>query len=203
MSANTLTLDAAKQASINLVEDPKKGLQALHETVVAYRANRRQGTACTKSRNEVAGSGKKLWNQKGTGRARMGSVRSPIWRGGGIVWGPKPRDYSKSTNRKVKTLALRRALTSRIEDGDVLTTPSFSIADGKTKSFIKALAGITDASKVLVLAGAFDETTFRSGRNVESVQLLNAADVNAEHLLNYQKIVVVGDALEILAKRTA
>lgn len=203
MSANTLTLDAAKQASINLVEDPTKGMQALHETVVAYRANRRQGTACTKTRNEVAGSGKKLWNQKGTGRARMGSVRSPIWRGGGTVWGPRPRDYSKKIPKKVKTLAFRRALTSRINDGDVLTTPSFAIADGKTKSFIKQLSTLTDASKVLVLAGSFDESTFRSGRNVQSVQLLNASDVNAEHLLNFQKIVVVGDALEILAKRTA
>ncbi len=203
MSANTLTLDAAKQASINLVEDPRKGMQALHETVVAYRANRRQGTACTKTRNEVAGSGKKLWNQKGTGRARMGSVRSPIWRGGGTVWGPRPRDYSKKIPKKVKTLAFRRALTSRIHDGDVLTTPSFAIADGKTKSFLKQLASLTEASKVLVLAGSFDDTTFRSGRNVQSVQLLNAADVNAEHLLNFQKIVVVGDALEILAKRTA
>ena len=203
MSATTLTLDAAKQASINLVEDPAKGLQALHETVVAYRANRRQGTACTKTRNEVAGSGKKLWNQKGTGRARMGSVRSPIWRGGGTVWGPRPRDYSKKIPQKIKSLALRRALTSRIEDGDVLTTANFSIQDGKTKSFIKTLSGLTDAKKVLVLARAFDETTFLSGRNVASVQLLNAADVNAEHLLNYEKIVVVGDALEILAKRTA
>jgi large subunit ribosomal protein L4 len=203
MSATTLTLDAAKQASINLVEDPRKGMQALHETVVAYRANRRQGTACTKTRNEVAGSGKKLWNQKGTGRARMGSVRSPIWRGGGVVWGPRPRDYSKKIPRKVKSLALRRALTSRIEDGAVLTTPSFSIQDGKTKSFIQTLSGLTDARKVLVLASNFDESTFLSGRNVASVQLLNASDVNAEHLLNFEKIVVVGDALEILAKRTA
>jgi large subunit ribosomal protein L4 len=203
MSATTLTLDAAKKASINLVEDPAKGLQALHETVVAYRANRRQGTACTKTRNEVAGSGKKLWNQKGTGRARMGSVRSPIWRGGGVVWGPRPRDYSKKIPQKIKSLAFRRALTSRIEEGAVLTTASFSIQDGKTKSFIKTLSGLTDAKKVLVLASAFDENTFLSGRNVASVQLLNAADVNAEHLLNFEKIVVVGDALEILSKRSA
>src|SRR6187200_2646105 len=137
MSASTLTLESAKQASINLVDDKRKGMQALHDTVVAYRANRRQGNASTKSRAEVAGSGKKLWRQKGTGRARMGSVRSPIWRGGGVVWGPKPRDYSKKILPKVKSLAFRKALTFRIEDGDVLVTSRFAIADGKTKSFVK------------------------------------------------------------------
>ena len=203
MSADTLTLEAAKQAQINVVEEEGKGLQALHETVVAYRSNRRQGNACTKSRAEVAGSGKKLWRQKGTGRARMGSVRSPIWRGGGVVWGPKPRDYSKKIPSKIKTLALRRAITSRIQDGDVLTTNSFSVADGKTKSFVAALAGLTNARKVLILGDGFDELTFRSARNVQKVQLQSALDVNAEHLLNYEKIIVVGSALETLARRTA
>lgn len=203
MSADKLTLEAAKQAQINLVEEDSKGLQALHETVVAYRSNRRQGNACTKSRAEVAGSGKKLWRQKGTGRARMGSVRSPIWRGGGVVWGPKPRDYSKKIPAKIKTLALRRAITSRIQDGDVLTTNSFAVSDGKTKSFVKALSGLTDAHKVLILGDSFDELTFRSARNVQKVQLQNALDVNAEHLLNFEKIIVVGSALETLARRTA
>jgi large subunit ribosomal protein L4 len=203
MSASTLTPDSAKQASINLVEDQSKGMQALHETVVAYKANRRQGNACTKSRAEVAGSGKKLWRQKGTGRARMGSVRSPIWRGGGIVWGPKPRDYSKKVLPKVKTLAFRKALTLRIEDGDVLVTSRLSIADGKTKSFVKTIGALTDANKVLVLGEKFDEATYRSARNVQNIQLFPASDVTAEQLLNYQKIIIVGDALETLARRTA
>lgn len=203
MSADTLTLEAAKQASFNLVEEKHKGMQAMHETVVAYRANRRQGNACTKSRAEVAGSGKKLWRQKGTGRARMGSARSPIWRGGGVVWGPKPRDYSKKINQKVKSLAFRKALSLRIADGDILTTSSISIADGKTKTFLKAIAALTDARKLLILGSTFDELTFRSARNVQNVQLMNAADVNAEHLLNYDKVIVVGEALETLARRTA
>ena len=203
MSADTLTLEAAKQASFNLVEEKHKGMQAVHETVVAYRANRRQGNACTKSRAEVAGSGKKLWRQKGTGRARMVSARSPIWRGGGVVWGPKPRDYSKKINQKVKSLAFRKALSLRIADGDVLTTSSISIDDGKTKTFLKAIAALTDARKILLLASAFDELTFRSARNVQHVQLMNAADVNAEHLLNYDKVIVIGEALETLARRTA
>src|SRR5262249_7283760 len=120
MSANVLTIETAKEAKLNLVEEPGKGRQALHNTIVAYRANRRSGTASTKNRSEVAGSGKKLWKQKGTGRARMGSRRSPIWVGGAVVFGPRPRDYSKTIPKKVKRLALRRALTERVKDGDVL-----------------------------------------------------------------------------------
>lgn len=202
MPSNTLTLESAKQANFNLVDDPKKGRQALHNTIVAYRANRRSGTACVKSRSEVAGSGKKLWKQKGTGRARMGSRRSPIWVGGGRAFGPKPRDYSKIIPRKIKQLALRKAITERIKDGDVITTVHFAIADGKTKSFLKTLHAITDAEKVLIL-GKFDELTFRAARNVPRVLLFAATDVNAEHLLDYAKIILTGEALETLAQRTS
>lgn len=202
MSSNVLTIDAAKQAKLNLVEG-HKGTQALHDVIVAYRANRRAGTASTKSRAEVAGSGKKLWNQKGTGRARMGSARSPIWSGGGVVFGPKPRDYSKKVTKSVKTLAFRTALTSRIAAGDVLRTEDFTIADGKTKSFVKAIAEHTDNSKVLVVAKSFDENTFRSGRNVQDVLLMSADEVNAEHFLAYNKIIITDSALETLERRTA
>lgn len=202
MSAQVLTADAAKAAQINLTEG-HQGSQALHETVVAYRANRRQGTACTKNRSEVSGSGKKLWNQKGTGNARMGSKRSPIWSGGGVVFGPRPRDYSKKTPKNVKKLALRAALTARINDGAVLTTSDFAIADGKTKSFVSAVSKLSNAKNVLVIGNQFDEITFRAARNVQNVQLIAASDVNAENLLRYQAIVVAGDALQTLAQRTA
>ena len=202
MSAQVLTADAAKAAQINLTEG-HQGSQALHETVVAYRANRRQGTACTKNRSEVSGSGKKLWNQKGTGNARMGSKRSPIWSGGGVVFGPRPRDYSKKTLKNVKKLALRAALTARINDGAVLTVGDFAVADGKTKSFISAVSKLSTAKNVLLLGNKFDEITFRAARNVQNVQLMAASDVNAENLLRYQAIVVAGDALQTLAQRTA
>jgi large subunit ribosomal protein L4 len=201
MAATIFSIEAAKQANFNLTEGDKgKGL--IHQAVVTYRANRRSGTACAKTRNEVSGSGKKLWNQKGTGNARMGSVRSPIWRGGGVVWGPRPRDYSKALPPKMKRLAFRAALTARISDGDVLTIPSFSISDGKTKSFVAQVKTITDAKKIMII-GTFDESTFRSARNVQYVQLARPEEVNAENLLNYAKVVVTGDALDILAKRTA
>lgn len=201
MSATQLSLESAKQANLNLVEG-RQGSQALHQTVVAYRANRRAGTACTKNRSEVSGSGKKLWRQKGTGRARMGSVRSPIWGGGGVVFGPRPRDYSKKILKNVKRLALRTALTGRIRDGAVFTVGAFSVADGKTKSFVSAVAALSDARKILII-GAFDEFTFRAGRNVALVQLISAEDVNAEHLLGYDAILLTPEAVETLARRTA
>jgi large subunit ribosomal protein L4 len=203
MSATILSADAAKAANIQLTEG-YKGSQALNDAVVAYRANRRQSNAHTKNRSEVSGSGKKLWNQKGTGNARMGSKRSPIWSGGGVVFGPRNTTvYAKKLPKTTKKLALRAALTARILDGEVLTTASFAIADGKTKSFIAAINGLTTAKKVLLIGKGFDEVTFRAARNVQNVQLISADDVNAEHLLLYPSVVVTGDALETLAKRTA
>ncbi len=203
MSATILSAEAAKQANIQLTEG-YKGSQALSDALVAYRSNRRQGNAHSKNRSEVAGSGKKLWNQKGTGNARMGSKRSPIWKGGGVVFGPRnTRNYKKAIPKGTKKLALRAALTSRILDGEVLTTTNFQIADGKTKSFIAAVNGLTTAKNVLLIGKGFDELTFRAGRNVQNVQLISADDVNAEHLLRYRSVVVTGDALETLAKRTA
>ncbi|MCA1962348.1 MAG: 50S ribosomal protein L4 [Prosthecobacter sp.] len=202
MSAIVLSLDAAKQANLNLVEG-HKGKQALHETVVAYRANRRQGNAHTKNRSEVAGSGKKLWNQKGTGNARMGSKRSPIWSGGGVVFGPRNTTiWAKKTTKATRKLALRTALTARIKDGAVLTIPGLSIVDGKTKSFVSTVKSLSSAEKLLVI-GSFDDTTFRAARNVQSVQLISADDVNAEQLLNYPQVLVTQEALETLARRTA
>jgi large subunit ribosomal protein L4 len=201
MAATIMSIEAAKKAAITLAEEGK-GQQALHDTVVAYANNRRQGTACTKNRSEVAGSGKKLWRQKGTGNARMGSRRSPIWRGGGVVFGPRPRDYSQKINIKTKRLALRVALTARISDGDVLTIPGFEVTDGKTKTFVTTVAGLTTAKKIAIV-GHFDEMTFRAGRNVANVQLIRPEQVTSEDLLRYGKIILTTDAVGILSQRTA
>lgn len=202
MAANLLTVEAAQKANLNLTEGTK-GHGVIHQAVVTFRANRRVGTASTKTRNEVSGSGKKPWNQKGTGRARIGSVRAPHWRGGGVVFGPRPRDYSKKINIKMKQLSLRAALTARIKDGDVLVAPELKIADGKTKSFLKALVAITPAKKVLLISAQFDPLTERSARNVPKVDLILADSVNCENLLNYDKIILMGEAIGTLAKRTA
>src|SRR6516162_6405957 len=121
-----------------LIEDGK-GTQAVHDTVVAYQAAQRMGTASTKTMGEVAGTGKKPWRQKGTGRARAGSFQSPLWRGGGVVFGPKPRDFGKKVSRKTKQLALRKALSERLKAGDVVLVDDLKMASNKTKDFIALL----------------------------------------------------------------
>src|SRR5512147_1356050 len=121
-----------------LIEDGK-GTQAVHDTVVAHMAAQRMGTACTKTMGEVAGSGKKPWRQKGTGRARAGSFASPLWRGGGVVFGPKPRDFAKKVSRSTKQLALRKALTERLRAGDVLVVDDLKLTSAKTKDFVNLL----------------------------------------------------------------
>src|SRR6476620_9459544 len=131
MSANILTPEAAKAANIELVTNGRY-TQAVHETVVAYRANRRSGNASVKTKATVNGSGAKPWKQKGTGRARAGYKSSPVWRGGGVVFGPKPRDYSKKTSKTLRRLAFLKALSERIKAGDILTIDKFVVPELKT-----------------------------------------------------------------------
>src|SRR5438067_3132911 len=143
MSAKVLTKAAAKEAKIALVEGGR-GTQAVHDVVVAMRAARRSGSANTKSKADVNLSGAKPWRQKGTGRARAGYKSSPIWRGGGVVFGPKPRDYSKKVPKSVRRLAFQKALSERINSGDVLTIDAFALKDIKTKLFLAFLKKQTD-----------------------------------------------------------
>jgi large subunit ribosomal protein L4 len=201
MSAKVLTKAAAKEAKIDMIEGGR-GSQAVHETVVAMRAARRSGSANTKTKAEVDLSGAKPWRQKGTGRARAGYKSSPLWRGGGVVFGPKPRDYSKKISKSVRRLAFQKALSERISAGDVLTIDKLTITETKTKSFVSMVKKATDARKVLLISDAFDENTYRSARNVKSVKLATASDVNTEQLLAFNKILVTPKALEKLAERT-
>ncbi len=201
--SKTLSIEAAKAANIQLVEGDK-GAQAVHDLVTAYRANRRSGTANTKTRSEVKGSGKKIYRQKGTGNARHGDKQAPIFVGGGVAFGPKPRSYAKTVNKTTRKLALRRTLTSIIEEGRVSSTDLFSVSSGKTKAFVDAVTSLTETTKkVLIIAASFDEKTYLAGRNVKFVELRTAADVNVEELLHANQVIVVNDALETLAKRTA
>jgi large subunit ribosomal protein L4 len=179
-----------------------KGTQAVHDVVVAMRAARRSGSANTKTKAEVDLSGAKPWRQKGTGRARAGYKSSPIWRGGGVVFGPKPRDYSKKISKSVRRLAFQKALSERIKAGDVLTMDKFVVTELKTKSFVTLLKKQTDARKVLLISDAFDQTTLKSGRNVKPVTLATASDVNTEQLLAFEKILITNKGLEQLAERT-
>jgi len=201
MSATVLTIEAAKQANIALIENGR-GTQAVHDVVVALRANRRSGTANTKTKAEVNLSGAKPWRQKGTGRARAGYKSSPVWVGGGVVFGPKPRDYSKKVTKSVRRLALRKALSSRVIAGDVLIVDEFAIANPKTREFVSWVKENVGVEKALIISTAFDENTFKAARNVQPTRLITSSEVNTEHLLAYKKIVVTKDALAKLAERT-
>jgi large subunit ribosomal protein L4 len=202
MSATVLTIAAAKEAKINVIENGR-GTQALHDMVVALRANRRSGSANSKTKAEVAYSGKKPWRQKGTGRARAGYASSPVWSGGGVVFGPKPRDYSKKVPKSVRRLALLKALSARIMAGDVLVAEEIKVATPKTKDFVSFLKSQTEARKVLLISTQFDETTYKAARNIQPVLLNTASEVNTEQLLGFQKIIVTNEALVKLAERLA
>ncbi len=200
--SKTLSIKDAQAANIQVIEG-HKGDQAVHDLITAYRANRRSGTACTKTRGEVKGSNKKLWKQKGTGRARAGTTKNPVWRGGGIVFGPRPRDYSKTVNKGTRKLALRKVLGDLISAGNVISVPSFEVADGKTKSFVADVKKLTEARNTLIVAESFTDKTYLAGRNVQNVLLITASEMNIEQLLLADTIILVEDAYETLARRTA
>src|SRR5512137_702724 len=134
-----------------------KGTQAVHDTVVAYQAAQRMGTACTKNVGDVAGTNKKPWRQKGTGRARAGSFQSPLWRGGGVVFGPKPRDFTKKVSRKTKQLALRKALSERLKAGDILLIDELKLGSPKTKEFVGVLKALALDGTTVIVAQVADK----------------------------------------------
>lgn len=178
-----------------------KGTQALKEVIVAINANNRQGTHSTKTRGEVRGGGKKPWRQKGTGRARAGSIRSPLWVGGGVVFGPKPRDYSKKINAKVKALAFSRALFDRASAGEIAVIENFVADLAKTKAVNVVLSRIAPSGKVLLVDAPFAVGTARAARNIERVFLQEAARLNPVDLAKYRKIIVSVKALETIIAR--
>lgn len=200
MSASILTIDAAKAAGIPVVENGRY-TQALHDVVVAYRAARRSGTANTKTKAEVNLSGSKPWRQKGTGRARAGYKSSPVWVGGGVVFGPKPRDYRKNISKTVKRAALNKAFSERLKQGAVLSVAGVEVTHAKTKDFVSLLSGISGTETVLIVSASFTETTYLAARNVQWAHLVRSADVNAEDLLRFKKVIVTPSALEEIAKR--
>jgi len=200
MSASILSIDAAKAAGIPVVENGRY-TQALHDVVVAYRAARRSGSANTKTKAEVALSGAKPWRQKGTGRARAGYKSSPVWVGGGVVFGPKPRSYRKNISKTVKRAALKKAFSERLRQGSVLSVANVEVAQPKTKDFVALLSGLSGTVSVLVVSHSFTEATYLAARNVQWAHLVRSSDVNAEDLLRFKKVIVTPSALEEIAKR--
>ena len=182
----------------------KKGGTALHDAVVAIRAGRRAGTACTKTRGLVRGGGAKPFRQKGRGGARAGSSRSPVWTGGGTIFGPQPRSFAKKVNKKVLVLALKRALSERIAEGDVVVLDKFAIADHKTRSAYAVLKNLKIQNDTIMLTvSEYDEATVCATGNIPNLVLRRSGTVNVYELLRFKKLVFSKDALDAFIGRLA
>ncbi len=201
MKATALTLDeAGKKLGVELIANGR-GTQALHEVVVGYQASRRAGTHCVKTKGTVQKSGKKPWRQKGTGRARAGYAASPVWRGGGVVFGPHPRDYTKNTPKRVKRFALRKALSERVKSGDVMMVDDISISAPKTQELIKSVKSVKGDGSLLIILGQQNANVYLASRNHPDLSATTGELVNAEELLRYDKILLTAGALEKISNR--
>lgn len=186
------------QAALNLrVAKEESAAHVVHRALVRQLTNARQGTASTKTRAEVSGGGRKPWRQKGTGRARAGSNRSPLWRGGGVIFGPKPRDYNIKMNRKERRLALRTAFQNRAEDLIVVKDFGDQLPRPKTKELVEAFKrwGIEKESKVLLIVPEIEEMVYLSARNISTLKLISATRLNVYDVLTADKIVATDTAL--------
>lgn len=178
-----------------------RGTQAVHDSVVAYRAGLRSGTACTKTVGDVNGSNKKPWRQKGTGRARAGSYASPLWRGGGVVFGPKPRDFSKKVNKKTRSLALRKALSERIKAGDVVIVDEIKLSNHKTKTFLALLKALKISAKSILVIASAEKNLLLAARNVPNVTTSTGESLNTYDTLLCDKLIITKLAFEKIALR--
>jgi large subunit ribosomal protein L4 len=185
-----------------LVEDGR-GTQAVHDVVVAYRAAQRSGTASTKTAGEVAGTNKKPWRQKGTGRARAGSFQSPLWVGGGVTFGPKPRDFGKKVSKKTKQLALRKALSERIKAGDVVLVDDLKLESAKTKAFAGMISRLELKGSTLIVSSGIDKNLSLASRNVPNVALTTSDSLNTYDVLRPAKLLFTRSAFEKVESRLA
>jgi len=178
-----------------------KGTEAVHQMIVAYNAAQRMGTACTKNVGEVAGTNRKPWRQKGTGRARAGSFQSPLWRGGGVVFGPKPRDFSNKVSRSTRQLALRKALSERLKAGDVLIVEDIKLNSSRTRDFLAVLTALQVHGTALIVSNSGDQNLRLASRNVRDVEVTTGETLNTYQVLRSDKLVFTRDAFEHLEKR--
>lgn len=188
------------EVKFTLIENGR-GTEAVHQSIVAYNAAQRMGTACTKNAGEVAGTNKKPWRQKGTGRARAGSFQSPLWRGGGVVFGPKPRDFSKKVGRTTRQLALRKVMSERIKAGDVLIVDDFKLASSKTRDFLAVLDTLKVDGTALIVSNSGDQNLLLASRNVSYVEVTTGENLNPYQVLRSDKLVFTRGAFEDVEKR--
>ena len=208
--SNTLDILDCKGARVGEYVIPEgvieleKGEQAVHDTVVAYLAGQRAGTACTKTRGEVSGGGAKPFRQKGMGRARAGSSRSPVWVGGGTIFGPRPRSFAKKVNKKVLQLALKRALSERIVEGDLVLLDKFELADHKTRNAFAILKNLNVANEtVMISLPELDAASVCATGNIPNVVIRKTDTVNVYELLRFKKLLFTKDALDAFIQRLA
>lgn len=171
---------------------------AVYLVVKNILANKRQGTKSVKTRAEVRGGGRKPWRQKGTGRARQGSIRSPQWRGGGVVFAAKPRDFSYTTPKKVRRLALKSVLTSKVQENELIIVDNIKMDEAKTKNFVAMLNNIKANKKALVVIADRDENVMRAARNIEGVETAMASMINVYDILKYDSLIITKDALNVI-----
>ena len=203
-SLTVLNSEGKKLGTIDLPDEIFGGHinnDVLHQAVVMYQASLRQGNASTKTRKEVSGGGIKPWRQKGTGRARHGSIRSPLWKGGGIVFGPHPRDFSYSVPQKVRQGALRESLNAKYQGENLVCVDDFKKAFTKTKEFAAILKKLSLRGKVLALLDGCDSSVQRVSRNIPRFRLMRSQDVNAYDILRHKKILVTKTAFNNLLER--
>jgi large subunit ribosomal protein L4 len=167
---------------------------ALHQVVVALLANKRQGTQSTKTRSEVRGGGAKPWRQKGTGRARQGSIRAPQWIKGGIVFAPKPRDYRTSVPKSMRKVAMKSALTSKVQENQMIILDSLNFEAPKTKNIVEMLKAL-EANKALIITAESNEVVYKSARNIQGISIIPANNINVYDLLKYEKLIITKDAV--------
>ena len=195
---DVLNIKGEKVEEINLNDDvfaiePNEAV--VHQVVVAQLANKRQGTQSTKTRSEVRGGGRKPWRQKGTGRARAGSIRSPLWKGGGVIFAPKPRDYSQKVNKKMRRLAMKSVLSSKVLDNELIVLDSLNFDAPKTKEMVEVLKNI-NANKALLVLANNDENVYKSARNIPDVATVTVDSLNVYDMLKYYQLVVTKEAAQ-------
>lgn len=169
---------------------------AMHQVVVAQLANKRQGTQSTLTRSEVRGGGIKPWRQKGTGRARQGSIRAPQWTKGGVVFAPKPRTYKTAVNKKIKRLALKSALSMKVAEEDIIVLEDLALSAAKTKEMVKVLNNLKVEGKALIITAGKDETVVRASRNLQGINTISADTINVYDVVNSGKLIMTVDAVK-------
>ncbi len=201
----TIKTQDGTDAGVHVLEEQmlefERGEHAVHQAVVTYLANQRQGTAAVKNRSKVRGGGAKPYRQKGTGHARAGSIRSPLWRGGGVIFGPVPRDYRKKMTKKAKILALRRAFTERLQSQDVTLVDALNIEQPKTKAIVAILNRLELGDNVLIIDAEPSIQLRLAARNIPKVDVVSAQDLNVYQLLLRRKVLITQRGLEELGAR--